>query len=175
MHRLFDAGCEMSVLTFVEKSSDLEKASVLTCLLHAPPLLMLDVRCPCSRCSRNQIKEAPGSHQAICDTWPFSADSSAHLYELKFDSKWKIKSNGSGGEKIKWGIFNQTPGFEVFILFSSFCWTKKSGIIHCCFTFTETIRTIRDREPRTSTSTFTQLLSSKACLFLKVALRPQRP
>ena len=33
--------------------------------------------------------------------------------------------------------------------------------VQCFFTSTaETIRTIRDREPRTSTSTFTQLLSS---------------
>ena len=31
----------------------------------------------------------------------------------------------------------------------------------CCFTSTETIRTARDREPRTATSTFTQLLSSE--------------
>ena len=30
----------------------------------------------------------------------------------------------------------------------------------CCFTSTETIRLIRDGEPRTATSTFTQLLSS---------------
>ena len=30
----------------------------------------------------------------------------------------------------------------------------------CCFTSTETVRTIRDGEPRTATSTFTQLLSS---------------
>ena len=32
--------------------------------------------------------------------------------------------------------------------------------VQCCFTSTETIRTIRDGEPRTATSTFTQLLSS---------------
>ena len=31
----------------------------------------------------------------------------------------------------------------------------------CCFTSTETIRTVRDGEPRTSTLTFTQLLSSE--------------
>ena len=31
--------------------------------------------------------------------------------------------------------------------------------VQCCFTSTETIRTIRDGEPRTATSTFTQLLS----------------
>ena len=31
--------------------------------------------------------------------------------------------------------------------------------IQCCFTSTETVRTIRDGEPRTSASTFTQLLS----------------
>ena len=32
--------------------------------------------------------------------------------------------------------------------------------VQCCFMSTETVRTIRDREPRTATSTFTQLLSS---------------
>ena len=32
--------------------------------------------------------------------------------------------------------------------------------VRCCFTSTETIRTIRIGEPRTSTSTFTQLLIS---------------
>ena len=33
--------------------------------------------------------------------------------------------------------------------------------IQCCFTSTKTTRTIRDGEPRTTTSTFTQLLSSE--------------
>ena len=33
-------------------------------------------------------------------------------------------------------------------------------MVQCCFTSTETIRLIRDGEPRTATSTFTQLLSS---------------
>ena len=37
------------------------------------------------------------------------------------------------------------------------------SFVQCSFTSTETIRTIRDGEPRTSTSTFTQLLSS-VCL-----------
>ena len=32
--------------------------------------------------------------------------------------------------------------------------------VQCCFTSTGTIRTLRDGEPRTATSTFTQLLSS---------------
>ena len=32
--------------------------------------------------------------------------------------------------------------------------------IQCCFTSTETVRTVRDGEPRTATSTFTHLLSS---------------
>ena len=36
----------------------------------------------------------------------------------------------------------------------------QASSVHCCFTSTETIRTIRDGEPRTATSTFTQLLSS---------------
>ena len=29
--------------------------------------------------------------------------------------------------------------------------------VQCCFTFTEIIKTVRDGEPRTSTSTFTEL------------------
>ena len=37
---------------------------------------------------------------------------------------------------------------------------KQGLLLQCCFTSTETIRTIRDGESRTSTSTFTQLLSS---------------
>ena len=34
----------------------------------------------------------------------------------------------------------------------------------CCFTSTETVRTVRDREPKTATLTFTQLLSSESLL-----------
>ena len=45
--------------------------------------------------------------------------------------------------------------------------------IQCCFTSIETVQTIWGGEPRTSTSTFTQLLSSE--FKFKVALRPQRP
>ena len=40
-----------------------------------------------------------------------------------------------------------------YIFFSSFFFFQ------CRFTSTETMKTIREREPRTSTSTFTQLLS----------------
>ena len=36
---------------------------------------------------------------------------------------------------------------------------KAAFSFQCCFTSTETIRLIRDREPRMATSTFTQLLS----------------
>ena len=39
-------------------------------------------------------------------------------------------------------------------------WTSKQ--VQCCFTSTETVRTIRDGEPSTATSTFTQLLSSES-------------
>ena len=45
--------------------------------------------------------------------------------------------------------------------------------VQCCFTSTETVGAIGDGEPRTSTSTFTQLLSSE--IQFNVALRPQRP
>ena len=37
--------------------------------------------------------------------------------------------------------------------------------VQCCFTSTETTRTVSDGEPRTATSTFTQLLSSVASRF----------
>ena len=47
--------------------------------------------------------------------------------------------------------------------------------VQCCFTSTETIKTIWDREPRTATSTFTQLLSSDTMFKFSVALHPQRP
>ena len=40
--------------------------------------------------------------------------------------------------------------------------TRQTFKVPCCFTSTETIRTIRDREPRMATSTFTQLLNSEA-------------
>ena len=42
------------------------------------------------------------------------------------------------------------------------CFTnkRKAVQVHCRFTSTETIRTIRDGEPRTATTTLTQLLSS---------------
>ena len=48
-----------------------------------------------------------------------------------------------------------------------------NGVVQCCFTSTETVRTIRDGEPRTATSIFTQLLSSEI-LHFNVALRPQK-
>ena len=48
----------------------------------------------------------------------------------------------------------------------------------CCFTSTETTKTVRDVEPWTATSTFTQRLNSLTalfCFFCSVALCPQRP
>ena len=41
--------------------------------------------------------------------------------------------------------------------------------VQCCFTSTQTVRTIGDREPRTATSTFTQLLSSGQLFWLDVS------
>ena len=43
-------------------------------------------------------------------------------------------------------------------------WPLCCPLVQCCFTSTETVRTVRDGEPRTSTSTFTQLLSTGAIL-----------
>ena len=41
-------------------------------------------------------------------------------------------------------------------------------IVQCCFTSTETVGTIRDEEPKTSTSAFTQLLSFVTSMLLYV-------
>ena len=41
-------------------------------------------------------------------------------------------------------------------MYAAICFVQ----VQCCFISTEAIRTIRDREPRTATSTFSQLLSS---------------
>ena len=48
------------------------------------------------------------------------------------------------------------PGWPPRLPYSS--WTLRARV-QCCFTTTETIRRVRDGEPRTATSTFTQLLS----------------
>ena len=40
--------------------------------------------------------------------------------------------------------------------------TEQKAFVPYCFTSTETVRTIRNGEPRTSASTFTQLQSSDA-------------
>ena len=47
----------------------------------------------------------------------------------------------------------------------------RCSVLHSCLTSTETIRTIRDGEPKTATSAFTQLLSSVLqCGFTSVRL-----
>ena len=43
--------------------------------------------------------------------------------------------------------------------------------VQCCFTYTDTVRNIRDREPRTSSSTFMQLLSSVIYIYIWRNLR----
>ena len=53
-------------------------------------------------------------------------------------------------------------------------WAATEVRVLCCLTSLETVRTIRDEEPITSISSFTQLLSSVNNEF-NVAFRPQRP
>ena len=54
-----------------------------------------------------------------------------------------------------------TPSLVSSHPYSRLCrnWLRYSSV-QCCFTPTETIRTIRDGRPSTTTSTFTQLVSS---------------
>ena len=63
----------------------------------------------------------------------------------------------NSNHKDYWGRGAQNGHLD-FHTAPEFCVTKDQ--VQCCFTSTETIRTIRDGEPRTATSTFTQLLSS---------------
>ena len=59
---------------------------------------------------------------------------------------------------------------------STSMFTQFWGSVQCRFTSTETIRTVRDGEPRTATSIFTQLLNSAATSSsMLLNLRPQRP
>ena len=46
--------------------------------------------------------------------------------------------------------------------------------VQCCFTSTETVPTIRDGEPRTATSTFTQLLTSVVLISVLLHLHRDR-
>ena len=92
---------------------------------------------------------------------------------------------------FSWLAGRKTPSYYYYslFLFSSInfafvqCWFKSSQniliiphrAIHRCFTSTETIQTNRDGEPRTSTSTFTQLLNSNFCLIRQIVLIHTRP
>ena len=53
------------------------------------------------------------------------------------------------------------PNSMFIIPNSMFIIPNSMFIIQCCFTSTATVQTLRDGEPRTATSTFTQLLSSE--------------
>ena len=73
-----------------------------------------------------------------------------------------------------YGLTRTSTSTFTKLLSSAELWVQ----VLCCFTSTETTKTIRDVEPRTSTSTFKQLLSSLTALFYffcNAALRPQRP
>ena len=59
-----------------------------------------------------------------------------------------------------YGMFNVRKAFTC-TLCSRNRDSSEKATVQCCFTSTETIRTIRDGEPRTATSTFTQLLTSE--------------
>ena len=69
----------------------------------------------------------------------------------------------------KFGMKSLTPSdtVQLFLL-------AKAVQAQCGITSTETARTLRDGEPTTAISTFTQLLSSDKGRF-SVALRPQKP
>ena len=62
------------------------------------------------------------------------------------------------------------------LLLTSLTVPSKQIYVHCCFTSTETITTVRDGEPRTSNSTVTQLLNSENKPFkFDLVLCRQRP
>ena len=102
--------------------------------------------------------------------------------------KWELINLGDRGEHrssksrwyVQWRLLRYSTLlfrpllWDFFVLFINFVWfIGRVGLgllrlLQCCFTSTETVRTIRDREPRTSTSTFTQLLSSVTSVLLYI-------
>ena len=111
------------------------------------------------------------SHSA----WALSTDDRAQA----FKSVWKnsespitIFGPGVGGSFSKWPHWLRFTSTETVGLLGTEAqdghldfhtapelWGMK--FMKCCFTSTETVRTIMDGEPRTATSTVTQLLSSE--------------
>ena len=78
---------------------------------------------------------------------------------------WKEPVWGVCGRSRVWGVCGRSScgvfveGAGVGCLCSPFS-LASVGLSQRCFTSTETTRLVRDREPRTATSTFTQLLTS---------------
>ena len=74
-----------------------------------------------------------------------------HRDESTERKRWSSVKIGLRQPDQHWNCFRSCTGDGRNLVFN---------VQLCCFTSTVTIRTIRDREPRTATSTFTQLLSS---------------
>ena len=64
-------------------------------------------------------------------------------------------------QRLYWLLGTGSPGHPPLLSCSSWALPELHVHVHCCFMSTETVQTMRDGDPRTSTSTFTQLLSSK--------------
>ena len=101
--------------------------------------------CPDSPRAQRKVKVATSSARcgsnAACDTCPWP--SSTHA----------LKGQGRRPDC--------SPLCRCSLLSGLCCssgWHGNACSVQCCLTSTETVRTIRDREPRTSTSTFAQLL-----------------
>ena len=89
-----------------------------------------------------------------------------------------VKGNCQDSSLHPWCGSHQPPSPPWHLLHWGSCTGKVQSVVtqvqlQCCFTSTETIKTIRDGEPRTVTSTFTQLLSHDSWWW-SVALRPQK-
>ena len=103
--------------------------------------------CPDSPWAQRKVKLATSSARcgsnAACDTCPWPSSTCA------------LKGQGRRPDC--------SPLCRCSLLLGLCCssgWHGNACSVQCCLTSTETVRTIRDREPRTSTLTFTQLLSS---------------
>ena len=81
--------------------------------------------------------------------------------------QWKTRRHCWAAQRR---ILSTSSEDEPQVLRSRRLWSLLS--FQCCFTSTETVQTIRDREPRTATPSFMQLLSSM--FMFNVALPPQR-
>ena len=98
----------------------------------------------------------------VCQTFPQTLPLK-QTHGAGHDWRWPFRGRSSNSSSFNASLLQMIDGLVFLVLFRQVVQMLCSNYVQvqCCFTSTGTGRTIRDREPRTSISTFTQLLSSE--------------